>query len=80
MGATAVNPASWHHQAVRQPATGLEVVAYAADGTIEALEMVGHPWLMAVQWHPEITAAEDVTQQRLFDGLVNAAAEESDAP
>ena len=37
----------------------LEVVAQAPDGTIEAVEMKEHPWLIAVQWHPELTAAEE---------------------
>jgi putative glutamine amidotransferase len=35
--------------------------------------MRDHPALVAVQWHPESTAAEDATQQRLFDALVAAA-------
>ena len=67
--------ASWHHQAVRRVAPGLEVVARASDGTIEAFEKRDHPWLVAVQWHPEATAAGDPAQQRLFDALVAAAAE-----
>jgi putative glutamine amidotransferase len=71
---TEVNSASWHHQAVRQIAPDLKPVAFAADGTIEALEMPGHPWLIAVQWHPESLAAGDPIQQRLFDALVEAAA------
>jgi putative glutamine amidotransferase len=53
-------------------APGLEVVATAPDGTIEAVEMPEHPWLIAVQWHPELTAERDPAQQRLFDALVNA--------
>lgn len=73
LGETAVSGASWHHQAVRKPATSLQVVAHAPDGTIEALEMPSHPWLIAVQWHPEITAEFDLVQQRLFDELVQAA-------
>ena len=73
MHATEVEPASWHHQAMREVAPKLEIVAYAPDGVIEALELPGHPWLLAVQWHPEETAAEDPTQQRLFDALVEAA-------
>lgn len=73
MGATQVHSASWHHQAIRRPAPGLQVVAHAPDGTIEAVELPSHPWLVAVQWHPELTAVEDVTQQRLFDALVAAA-------
>ena len=70
-----INPASWHHQAIRQAAPCLAVVAQAPDGTIEAVEMLDHPWLIAVQWHPELTASDDPTQQRLFDDLIKAAAE-----
>ncbi len=70
---TNVSPASWHHQAIRQPAPGLQVVASATDGTIEAVEMPSHRWLIAVQWHPEITAATDPEQQRLFDEMVAVA-------
>ena len=73
MGQMEVTTASWHHQAVRDLAPGLQVVAHAPDGTIEAVEMPNHPWLIAVQWHPELTAAKDTSQQRLFDALVEAA-------
>jgi putative glutamine amidotransferase len=73
MGERVVVGASWHHQAIRTPAPGLQVVASADDGTIEAVELRDHPWLLAVQWHPEITAGEDPVQQRLFDALVAAA-------
>jgi putative glutamine amidotransferase len=71
-GATELAPLSWHHQAVRTAAPGLEVVATAPDGTIEAVELPAHPWLLAVQWHPELTAEKDPAQQRLFDALVGA--------
>jgi putative glutamine amidotransferase len=73
LDAERVEPISWHHQAIRQPAPGLQVVAQAPDGTVEAAEKRDHPWLVAVQWHPELTAAEDPVQQRLFDALVAAA-------
>lgn len=63
---------SWHHQAIDRPADNLTPVAWAADGVIEAVEMTTHPWLVAVQWHPELTAAEDPLQQRLFDKFVLA--------
>ena len=46
------------------------MTARAADGIIEALELPGHPWLIAVQWHPEVTAERDPSQQALFDALV----------
>jgi putative glutamine amidotransferase len=67
--------ASWHHQAIRRLADGLQVVARAFDGTIEAVEMLEHPGLIAVQWHPELTAARDPAQQRLFDTFVRNAVE-----
>lgn len=74
LGATEVQPMSWHHQAIRAVAPRLDVVAHAPDGTIEAIEMPSHPWLLAVQWHPELTAGVDAVQQRLFDALVAACA------
>lgn len=73
MGETNVRPMSWHHQAICDVADPLKVVAHAPDGVIEAVEMPDHPWLFAVQWHPELTAIEDPSQQRLFDELVRVA-------
>ena len=45
-------------------------VAWAEDGVIAAMELDGNPNLLAVQWHPELSAAEDPRQQGLFDRLV----------
>jgi putative glutamine amidotransferase len=73
MGTIRPSPVSWHHQAPNRVASALRVTARADDGTIEALELPEHPWLIAVQWHPEMSAAEDAEQQRIFDGLVAAA-------
>ena len=70
-----VDPMSWHHQAVKDVGEQLTIVAHAADGVIEAAELRSHRWLRCVQWHPEITAETDATQQRLFDALVHAATE-----
>jgi putative glutamine amidotransferase len=74
IGAVEIDSVSWHHQAVRQVAPGLSVVARAADGTIEAVEKPDHPWLIAVPWHPEMSAQVDPVQQRLFDAFVRVAA------
>ena len=74
MEASTVNTTSGHHQAVKKLGENLKVTAQAADGIIEALEHTELPWMIGVQWHPEITAAEDPTQQRLFDELVAEAA------
>ena len=68
-----VHTASWHHQAIDQLGQGLKAVAWAPDGVIEAVELDGRPDLLAVQWHPEITAAEDDGQQHMFDWLIKQA-------
>ena len=73
LGKTEFDAESWHHQAIREIAPGLTAVAQAPDGTIEAVEKKDHPWLYAVQWHPELTAAREPLQQRLFNALTEAA-------
>lgn len=45
---------SLHHQAVRELAPGLGVVATSDDGVVEAMAHEDPDWwLWAVQWHPE---------------------------
>ena len=61
---------SYHHQAIDRVAPGLVVTARTDDGTIQAVELEGDAFGVAVQWHPEEDAAEDA---RLFEGLVEAA-------
>lgn len=73
LGRAEFESASWHHQAPREIGERFRVAATAPDGIIEAIEMPAHPWLIGVQWHPELTAASDPLQQRLFDELVAAA-------
>jgi len=72
MGSDKVSGSSHHHQALARLADGLEATGWAEDGTIEAAESA-NGLIVAVQWHPEDTAAEDPAQQRLFDDLVQAA-------
>jgi putative glutamine amidotransferase len=69
MGETQVVASCHHHQAIAKLGDGLRVTARARDGIVEGLEH-DSAWLLAVQWHPEDTAAEDPAQQRLFDALV----------
>lgn len=47
---------SAHHQAIKRIASGFISVANSKDGVIEAIEAsesLDHPFLIAVQWHPE---------------------------
>jgi gamma-glutamyl-gamma-aminobutyrate hydrolase PuuD len=59
---------SHHHQGIGRVGEGLREVAWAEDGTVEAIEDSEKPFLVGVLWHPE--AGED---QRLFEQLVEAA-------
>ncbi|TQM03215.1 gamma-glutamyl-gamma-aminobutyrate hydrolase family protein [Pseudonocardia kunmingensis] len=71
--AAAVGPAvsvlCHHHQALDRVADGLVVTGRAGDGTVEAVELDGHPFVVGVQWHPE----QDATDVRLMAALVHAA-------
>jgi putative glutamine amidotransferase len=65
-----------HHQAVKGVAPGLDVVARASDGVIEALECPERTFVLAVQWHPEGTWRVDAPSRKLFQALVRASGEE----
>jgi putative glutamine amidotransferase len=63
---------SLHHQAVQQLAPGLHALAHASDGIVEAVEYVGHPFGLAVQWHPE-WMPDSLPMQALFRAFTAAA-------
>lgn len=65
---------SYHHQAVRDVAPALRVVARAEDGMVEAVEGRDHPWLIGVQWHPEryeASAADNDPDRLLFQAFAD---------
>lgn len=65
----AMSVPTYHHQSVDRLGEGLVVSAYAADGTVEAVELPSAAgWVLGVQWHPEM--GDDV---RVMGGLVGAA-------
>jgi putative glutamine amidotransferase len=66
--------ATYHHQAVDALAEGMVATAWADDGTIEAAELTGSGWLLAVQWHPEVADGAG-----LFADFVAAASAHSTA-
>ena len=59
----------YHHQAIDKVGEGLVVSAWDRDGVVEALELPGDRFVVAVQWHPE-KSLEDL---RLFEAVVDAA-------
>jgi putative glutamine amidotransferase len=71
MGVDTAVSSCHHHQAVATIGRDLRPVAWTGDGVIEAVEAHSRP-MIAVQWHPEDTAADDPAQQGVFDALVRA--------
>jgi putative glutamine amidotransferase len=71
---------SFHHQAVKDLGAGLEIIAWSEDGIPEAMVLPGHPFALAVQFHPEELVFVDAGSQRIFDAFVAACAERSAMP
>lgn len=61
-----------HHQALERVADSLTVIAWAADGTPEAVARTGS-YCLGVQWHPEDTYQEDPRQVALLKDFIAAA-------
>jgi putative glutamine amidotransferase len=68
LGETA-DASCYHHQAIDKVGDGLVVSAWDDDGVVEALELPGDGFVLAVQWHPEQT----LDDLRLFTAVVDAA-------
>ncbi len=65
---------SLHHQVIRELGKGLKATAVSSDGVIEAIETEDADQnILAVQWHPEITYAEDAHSLALFEDLITRA-------
>ncbi len=68
---------SRHHQAVRDDGSPghFRITVRAADGIAEAMEYGTHPFLIAVQWHPENLVYGNKPALGLFRGFIEAARE-----
>lgn len=62
---------SYHHQALKEVASDLVVVARAPDNVIEAVEHRSCKFIVGVQWHPEDDAETTDCQQQLFVNFVS---------
>lgn len=63
---------SYHHQAVKEIASGLVTMAVSPDGIIEAFCMPSHRFLWAVQWHPEFSYISDSNSRKILSAFVEA--------
>ncbi|TQN32107.1 putative glutamine amidotransferase [Haloactinospora alba] len=68
LGRTELDVPSYHHQGIAELGEGVVATAWAADGTVEALEYAGTPGVLGVQWHPEMG-----TDPSLFGWLTSRA-------
>ena len=63
---------SFHHQAIKALGKGLEVMALADDGVIEAVYYNGENYILGYQWHPERLSKFENGNRTLFDDFINA--------
>lgn len=61
---------SLHKQAIKELAPPLKIEATAPDGLIEAVSHTEHPFLFAVQWHPEWKPQENELSTFLFSKFI----------
>jgi len=73
-GTTSVRTNSYHHQAIDTVGAGLRAVAHAGDGLAEAVEERSGSWVLAVQWHPEMSYREHPEHLAPFNLLLDAVA------
>jgi putative glutamine amidotransferase len=74
-GETRLQVNSLHHQGIKDLAPGVRAVGYAPDGLAELVELEGHPYAVAAQWHPE-WLTDQPSMRRLFKSFVDAARRE----
>jgi putative glutamine amidotransferase len=70
-GQTNLGVNSLHHQGAKDISPVVKPVAFSPDGLVEAVELLNHPFGIAVQWHPEWLTDQPATR-RLFRAFVKA--------
>ena len=73
-GKTEVLVNTFHHQAIKTPASSLTVDAVSPEGYIEAVHEEGHRFLFATQFHPEFywQRDDDDHSAAIFKAFLNA--------
>ena len=72
IGADRMHGNSFHHQAIKRLGEGLQVMATADDGIVEAVYLPGAPYFRAYQWHPERLVDMDEKNRMIFDDFLAA--------
>jgi len=72
---------SHHHQTIEVIGRDLIATAWSTDGLVEAFEDPGaEPFVMAVQWHPELGWENDEFSQAIFRHFVSQVTENRKRP
>ena len=68
---------SWHHQGLNDLSKNLRVIARSFDGLPEAvvMEKSTHPFMIAVQFHPERLGKDNPIHQKMRDSFCKAMGE-----
>lgn len=72
-GQTKIQTNSFHHQAVKDLASGFIASAFASDGMIEAIEYVGDLFILGIQWHPELMYRHHNEFPAIYEAFITAA-------
>lgn len=71
---------SYHHQAIKKLSPRVEKMAVSEDGLIEAIEVRGQKFAVAIQWHPEFSYENNQESVALMQAFVNACTDCCDCP
>ena len=63
---------SYHHQAIRDLAPGVTLMAVSEDGLSEAIGVPDKKFVMGVQWHPEFSYESNAESRKLVQAFVDA--------
>ncbi len=67
---------SLHKQAINKVGERLLVEALAPDGLVEAISLSEHPFMIGVQWHPELNYEKDNLSKFLFTEFIHYASKQ----
>jgi putative glutamine amidotransferase len=79
LGVEAIPVNSSHNEAIVKVSSSVIVNAWASDGIVEGIEIIGKKFALGVQWHPELLVVTGASSengnphQRLFEAFVQAA-------
>lgn len=72
LGQSELRVNSYHHQAVKELSPKLAAMAYSEDGLVEGVYMPDKKYIMAVQWHPELSYLKDKNSMLIFESFIKA--------